>query len=217
TAAGSETSIFSLYSSLDKLADAITKFEAGPNPTTETESVRNNNPGNLKFANQDGATEEAGTGFAQFATVQEGRDALLRQLVLYQERTPNLTAEAFVAKYAPGNASGNTPESAANYSTFLRQNANVTPVSTSVPATTPAATTTTVAPATTVPQTQPTTSASAGTAVFPGVSSITAPTATTIIAPQANVAGGAIALPRYEEGGRVPDTGPAILHAGEFV
>src|SRR5208282_4260444 len=93
-----------------------------------------------KFANQAGATKEQGTGFAQFATAQAGRDALLRQLILYQERAPNLTAEAFVARYAPGGAPGNTPESAANYSTFLRQNANVAPVSTSVPATTPAAT-----------------------------------------------------------------------------
>jgi hypothetical protein len=58
----------------------------------------NNNPGNLRFANQTGATLGEG-GFAKFSTPEDGAKALENQIKLDASR--NLTLSQFVSKYAP--------------------------------------------------------------------------------------------------------------------
>lgn len=67
-------------------------------PKTSRLSFVNNNPGNLRFAGQDGATEGEG-GFAKFATADEGIKALENQIKLDASR--GHTLESFVYKYAP--------------------------------------------------------------------------------------------------------------------
>lgn len=62
---------------------------------------RNNNPGNLEFRGQRGATREDGEGrFAKFGTTEEGVAALARQLQLYGSRGID-TIEEIINKYAP--------------------------------------------------------------------------------------------------------------------
>ncbi len=70
--------------------------------------VRNNNPGNLNFANQAGATKESGENgrFAVFGSMQEGAAALYRQLQLYMKRGNN-TLSGIVNKYAPAGDNNN--------------------------------------------------------------------------------------------------------------
>lgn len=58
----------------------------------------NNNPGNLRYAGQQGATQGEG-GFAKFSSPQAGYEALKRQIQLDSGR--GLTVESFVSKYAP--------------------------------------------------------------------------------------------------------------------
>lgn len=64
--------------------------------------VRNNNPGNLNFAGQDGATKEGGANgrFAKFSTMEEGVGALVKQLKRYEDRGDD-TLRAIINKYAP--------------------------------------------------------------------------------------------------------------------
>ena len=59
---------------------------------------RNNNPGNLRFVGQSGATQGEG-GFAKFNTPEDGFQALVNQVQLDQSR--GLTLEQFISKYAP--------------------------------------------------------------------------------------------------------------------
>ena len=59
---------------------------------------RQNNPGNLKYAKQIGATLGA-NGFAKFKNPQDGFNALHRQIVLDASR--GHTLETFIYKYAP--------------------------------------------------------------------------------------------------------------------
>lgn len=66
-----------------------------------------NNPGNLKFAGQAGAVAGPG-GFAQFASMQGGLDALARQLELYGSRG-NDTVQGIVSTYAPASDRNNVP------------------------------------------------------------------------------------------------------------
>lgn len=62
---------------------------------------RNNNPGNLEFRGQRGATREDGEGrFAKFGSAEEGVAALARQLQLYGSRGID-TIEEIISKYAP--------------------------------------------------------------------------------------------------------------------
>lgn len=62
---------------------------------------RNNNPGNLEFRGQRGATREDGEGrFAKFGSTEEGVAALARQLQLYGSRGID-TIEEIISKYAP--------------------------------------------------------------------------------------------------------------------
>jgi hypothetical protein len=59
---------------------------------------KNNNPGNLRFVGQAGATQGQG-GFARFASPEAGYQALLNQISLDASR--GLTVSQFVNKYAP--------------------------------------------------------------------------------------------------------------------
>jgi hypothetical protein len=69
--------------------------------TKDPLSVRNNNPGNLRFANQTGAQPGEG-GFARFDTPEAGLAAMQRQIELDTQRR-GLTLDRFVEKYAPQN------------------------------------------------------------------------------------------------------------------
>lgn len=62
---------------VSKMATAIREFEGW---YEGSRSYRNNNPGNLKYAGQAGATGADETGHAIFSTFAAGWDALLRQL-----------------------------------------------------------------------------------------------------------------------------------------
>lgn len=71
--------------------------------------VRNNNPGNLNFAGQPGASLESGPGarFASFSTMGEGIQQLSRQLALYSIRG-NDTIAGMISTYAPAADKNNT-------------------------------------------------------------------------------------------------------------
>lgn len=87
--------------------DAI-KNAGFPAMLSQPRGIRNNNPGNLNYAGQVGATKEAGENgrFAVFNSMQEGVGALYRQLQLYFKRGVN-TIEAIVNKYAPAGDNNN--------------------------------------------------------------------------------------------------------------
>lgn len=67
-----------------------------------TRGMRNNNPGNLNYAGQEGATKESGPGgrFAVFQSMEHGVVALAKQLQLYASRG-NDTVRGIISKYAP--------------------------------------------------------------------------------------------------------------------
>lgn len=75
---------------------------------TAPRGIRNNNPGNLNFAGQAGATKEGGENgrFAVFGSMQEGVAALYRQLQLYFKRGMN-TLSSIVKTYAPAGDNNN--------------------------------------------------------------------------------------------------------------
>lgn len=66
----------------------------------------NNNPGNLIYAGQSGASPGAG-GFAQFSSYQAGLDALENQVQLYAAR--GMTISDMMAVYAPAGQGSNNP------------------------------------------------------------------------------------------------------------
>lgn len=70
--------------------------------------IRNNNPGNLNYAGQTGATMEGGEGgrFAVFESMQHGVAALYKQLQLYFKRGIN-TLSSIVKTYAPASDNNN--------------------------------------------------------------------------------------------------------------
>lgn len=70
--------------------------------------IRNNNPGNLNYVGQTGATMEAGEGgrFAVFESMQHGVAALYKQLQLYFKRGIN-TLSSIVKTYAPASDNNN--------------------------------------------------------------------------------------------------------------
>jgi hypothetical protein len=67
-----------------------------------TRGIRNNNPGNLNFANQNGATKEGGPNgrFAVFGSAEDGLRALIRQIDLYAARGIT-SVEGIINKWAP--------------------------------------------------------------------------------------------------------------------
>ncbi|WP_445494395.1 lytic transglycosylase catalytic [Photorhabdus sp. SF281] len=72
-----------------------------PAPEYSERGLRNNNPGNLNFVGQRGATRENGEGrFARFETAFDGLRALSRQLTLYASRGLT-TVRDIITKYAP--------------------------------------------------------------------------------------------------------------------
>jgi len=83
-------------------------FEPDPPAATTTgdasgpRGLRNNNPLNLSFANQDGAVMETHSSprFARFASMEDGVAASVRQLVRYQERGV-ATLSAMITRWAP--------------------------------------------------------------------------------------------------------------------
>ncbi|TQN80987.1 UNVERIFIED_ORG: hypothetical protein FHU00_0366 [Citrobacter freundii] len=80
--------------------------------------IRNNNPGNLNFAGQRGATLETGPNarFASFPTMLEGIAALDRQVMLYLKRGKN-TIDQIIDIYAPSSDGNNTSA----YKSYLSQ------------------------------------------------------------------------------------------------
>lgn len=74
-----------------------------------TRGVRNNNPGNLNFAGQAGATMESGPKgrFAKFETMEAGLGALARQLKRYESRGID-SIRKIVNTYAPESDGNNT-------------------------------------------------------------------------------------------------------------
>lgn len=67
-------------------------------PSTSHLAYVNNNPGNLRFADQAGASQGAG-GFARFSSVEEGYKALVGQIQLDAQR--GLSLAKFISKFAP--------------------------------------------------------------------------------------------------------------------
>ncbi|HGD7311316.1 TPA: lytic transglycosylase domain-containing protein [Escherichia coli] len=80
--------------------------------------IRNNNPGNLNFAGQKGATLESGPNarFASFPTMLEGIAALDWQVMLYLKRGKN-TIDQIIDIYAPSSDGNNT----SSYKSYLAQ------------------------------------------------------------------------------------------------
>lgn len=85
-------------------------------------NIRNNNPGNLNFARQDGASLESGPDarFAKFGTMAEGVAALQHQLMLYKSRGID-TLEDIISIYAPKKDKNDT----AGYIAFLAKKLGV--------------------------------------------------------------------------------------------
>lgn len=103
-------------SSGDTISDRLTKWwhglSGGDNTYTAygtaPRGIRNNNPGNLNFANQAGATKESGAGgrFAVFESMEHGVAALYKQLQIYFKRGVN-TLSSIVKTYAPASDGNN--------------------------------------------------------------------------------------------------------------
>lgn len=87
---------------INALAQQIVKIEGYIPPNTQypqgSLAYQNNNPGNLRFANQPGAVQGAG-GFAKFSSYDAGYQALLNQIQLQAAR--GQTLEQFINQYAP--------------------------------------------------------------------------------------------------------------------
>ncbi|MGF6837068.1 hypothetical protein QF001_000935 [Paraburkholderia youngii] len=69
---------------------------------SDPRGIRNNNPGNLNYVGQSGATKETGPGgrFAVFQTAEEGLRALADQLRRYGQHGIN-SVKAIISKFAP--------------------------------------------------------------------------------------------------------------------
>ncbi|MBT6045338.1 MAG: hypothetical protein HOG49_00835 [Candidatus Scalindua sp.] len=80
-----------------RLSDAIAHAEGSL--TKGTRGYRNNNPHNLKFAGQPGATKDK-DGFAVFATAEEGRAAGIRQIKKTM-KDDGVTLEEALTKWTP--------------------------------------------------------------------------------------------------------------------
>jgi len=69
-------------------------------------AIKNNNPGNLRFVGQEGATQGSG-GFAKFSTPEAGMNALKNQIAI--DTKNGHTLKSFINKYAPS-SENNTSE-----------------------------------------------------------------------------------------------------------
>lgn len=73
--------------------------------------IRNNNPGNLNYAGQAGATKEGGPGgrFATFETPELGITAMAKNLMAYQDKYAINTVSKIVSRWAPSSDGNNVP------------------------------------------------------------------------------------------------------------
>lgn len=85
-------------------------------------AYRNNNPGNLMYAGQSGATGQDSSGFAIFTSYNAGYQALLNQIQLDASR--GMTIQQMMSKYAPAGHGNNDPTAYAN---IIAANLNVPP------------------------------------------------------------------------------------------
>ncbi|OAK66066.1 hypothetical protein A3K87_09885 [Variovorax paradoxus] len=71
--------------------------------------IRNNNPGNLNYAGQAGATKEGGPGgrFATFETPELGITAMAKNLMAYQDKYAINTVSKIVSRWAPASDGNN--------------------------------------------------------------------------------------------------------------
>jgi hypothetical protein len=103
---------------------------AGKSMTGQSVADRNNNPGNLKFANQPGATPGPklpdGTQFAVFQTPDAGAQAAQNQLQLEMSRGNN-TVAGIINKWSPAGAQGNSAASTQNYIATVSKALGVAP------------------------------------------------------------------------------------------
>jgi hypothetical protein len=110
----------------DRFADqyAPEAKTAAPAPaaalTAAQRKAARNNPGDLRFAGQSGATNEGG--FASFKTLADGIQASNRQLDLFAKRGIN-TIDKIISKWAPPNEN-NTPAYKAALSKFIGKGLN---------------------------------------------------------------------------------------------
>lgn len=103
-----------LSSVLDTMARAVQRFE-GWFPGSR--SFRNNNPGNLKYAEWEksfGAVNKDPQGFAIFDTYEHGFSALIHLLGMRVTQHPEWTMYDLFNSYAPA-SDGNDPQSYAQY------------------------------------------------------------------------------------------------------
>jgi len=97
---------YALWDSMSDTGGASNKYDAYG--TLKPRGIRNNNPGNLNYARQAGASKEGGENgrFAVFGNMRDGIAALYKQLQLYIGRGVN-TIESIVNKYAPASDNNN--------------------------------------------------------------------------------------------------------------
>lgn len=85
----------------------------------------NNNPGDLRYAGQDTASQGQG-GFASFPTAQQGYGALLNDLQAKINSHPEHTLADFANQYAPSSDGNNSAQYAANLANQLKVSPNAT-------------------------------------------------------------------------------------------
>lgn len=97
------------------IANTIQQVEGYIGPSAQypngTLAYQNNNPGNLIYVGQSGATQGVG-GFAAWPTYQDGYNALIAQIQNYASR--GLTIDQMMNIYAPASQAGNDPTAYAN-------------------------------------------------------------------------------------------------------
>jgi hypothetical protein len=103
-----------LSSVLGTMARAIQRFEGW---VPGSRSFRNNNPGNLRYADWEksfGAVNKDPQGFAIFGTYEQGFSALIHLLGMRVTQHPEWTVYDLFNSYAPA-SDGNDPQSYAQY------------------------------------------------------------------------------------------------------
>jgi len=89
------------------VAKAIATVEGYFNGTSKI-AIRNNNPGNLKYAGQAGATQDS-SGFAVFATPEAGAQALINDLTFKQKSGKYATINDLMKVYSPDSDNPGSP------------------------------------------------------------------------------------------------------------
>lgn len=86
----------------NNLTHGRTAYDDGPQAPGQPRGMRNNNPGNIRFAGQNTAIGVDAQGFAIFPTLADGIREANRQLNLFNSRGIN-TIRSIVSKWAPKN------------------------------------------------------------------------------------------------------------------